>query len=284
MADRRVRWAAVACALALLGLAPAKAHAQSWRTVTMSRQLAGETKVNVYVRYGAGQLRLDPAEEGLLYRMRLRYDEEAFEPVAEYSGRRLELGVKGLRRGFRIGRDRSAGRMELSLARSVPMALHLELGAVRASLDLGGLALTRLDLSTGASQTRVDVSEPNTERMSRASFEVGAAEFSARHLGNLNAERIEVDAGVGDLVLDFRGQWRGDTRVSVDMGLGSLELRIPEGLGVRIVKDTFLTSWNPEGLVKRGSAYYSLNWEEAENRVTVSVDAALGKVEVVWVR
>ena len=47
--------------------------------------------------------------------------------------------------------------------------------------------------------------------------------------------------------------------------------------------DTFLTSLDSEGLVKRGDSYYSLDWESAQYRVTVEVDAAFGSIDVVWV-
>ena len=153
----------------------------------------------------------------------------------------------------------------------------------KADLDLGGLALTDLHLSTGASESEVDVSEPNTARIRTARFEVGAAEFTARNLGNLNADRIEVDAGVGSLTLGLDGRWRRDAEVSVDMGLGSLELLVPEGLGVRLRKDSFLTSLDSEGLVKRGDVYESLDFDDADRRVTIDIDAAFGSVAVVWI-
>ena len=263
---------------------PALASGQSWRNVTMSRQVSGENELDVSVRYGAGRFKVSPSDGELLYRMQLRYDEERFEPRADFDGDRLSLGVESIGRSIRFGRDRSGGELDLQLARGVPMKLDLEFGAVRADLDLGGLSLLDLDVSTGASESTVDISEPNPLSMRMASFAVGAADFEARHLGNLNAERIEVDAGVGEVRLWFTGEWRQDARVSIDMGLGALELRFPEGLGVRIHKDSFLTSFDSEGLVKRGGSYYSLNWEEAERKVSIDVDAAFGSVQVLWVR
>jgi hypothetical protein len=256
--------------------------AQSWRSVTMSRQSSGEAGIDVRVRFGAGRLSIEPGEAGTLYKMQLRYDEEAFEPVAEYEDGRLDLGVEGTRHKFRWKKD-DTQEMDLALARGVPMNLDLEFGAVRADLDLGGLQMTGLKLQTGASESRVDISSANPLRMEEAKLEVGAADFHARNLGNLNAERIEVDAGVGNLVLDFKGDWQGDAEVTVDMGLGALELRFPEGLGVHLEKDTFLTSLDSEGLVKRGDSFYSLDWETAEHRVSVKVDAAFGSIDVVWV-
>jgi hypothetical protein len=263
---------------------PQRSAAQSWRNVTMSRQLSGESDLQVRIRYGAGRLSIRPSETGALYRMELRYDEDTFEPVAEYEENRLELGVKSVRNHIDWPKNRDSGEMNLTLARNVPMDLDLEFGAVRADVDLGGLQMTRLDLSTGASESRVDISEPNRFRMSSAGFEVGAADFHVRNLGNLNAEIITVDAGVGNVVLDFRGQWQGDADVSVDLGLGALELRFPEGLGVKVIKNTFLTSLDSEGLIKRGDSFYSLDWEEAEYQVTVTVDAAFGSIDVVWIR
>lgn len=274
----------IAWALALVLGAPTPGAGQSWRTVTMSRQLSGESDMKVRIRYGAGRLSINPGESGSLYRMHLRYDEETFEPVARYEEDHLDLGVESIRNHIDWPRDRDSGEMELTLARNVPMDLDLEFGAVRAVLDLGGLQMTGLEISTGASESRISFSEPNPIRMGSASFEAGAADFHVRDLGNLNAEEITVDAGVGNVVLSFTGEWRRDADVSVDMGLGALELRFPEGLGVKVVKNTFLTSLDSEGLVKRGDSYFSTDWEEAERRVTVTVDAAFGSIDVVWVR
>ena len=274
----------LAAGAALLMALPHGLAAQSWRTVTMSRQLSGEDDLRVQVSYGAGRFKVRPADPGLLYRMHLRYDEDVFEPHADYEGNRLRLGVENLHNTIHIGKSRSGGEMDLQLARGVPMDLDLEFGAVRADLDLGGLSMSRLELSTGASESTVDISEPNDVDMRSASFEVGAADFTARHLGNLNARHIDVSAGVGEVTLWFNGRWQRDATVSIDMGLGSLELRFPEGLGVRLTKDSFLASLDSEGLVKRGDAYYSLDWDRADRKVTIDLDAAFGSIKVVWVR
>jgi hypothetical protein len=267
----------------LSAVAAPSLHAQDMRTVTMSRLLEDEEEVHVDVEYGIGHFIVRPVGEGLLYRMNLRYDEERFEPVAEYSNHRLEIGVDSRRRS-RLRGDHESGELELELARGVPMDLDLQFGAVRAELDLGGLALTDLELHTGASESIIDISEPNRLQIGTASFEVGAADFTLHKLGNLNAERIEVDAGVGSLVLGLDGDWQRDAHLAIDMGLGALELRVPEGLGVQLRKDSFLTALDSEGLVKRGDTFESLDWNDAEHRVTIDLDAAFGSVKVVWIR
>jgi hypothetical protein len=281
----------VACAT----LAPGALAGQSWRDVTLSREASGEESLVVAVKYGAGRLRIGSAD-GQLYRMQLRYDEENFAPLANYasSGRRLSLGrgqggrgelrigVESVGKNVLPGKDRFGGEMELDLARGLPMELEMDFGAVQADLDLGGLALTDLELSTGASETRLDVSSPNRARMPTALMEVGAANFTATRLGNLNAAEIEVSAGVGKVRLELTGDWQRDASLSVDMGLGSLELVVPEGLGLRLTRETFLTRLDPEGLVKRGDSYYSTDWATAEHKVDVTINAAFGSIKVLW--
>ena len=68
------------------------------------------------VEYGAGQFNVRSVDEDLLYRMNLRYDEERFEPIADYSGDRLQLGVESIRRRINVNR-RQSGSLELELAR-----------------------------------------------------------------------------------------------------------------------------------------------------------------------
>ena len=82
---RRVFFVVVVAALTT----PTFAAGQSWRDVSMSRQLRDNDPVRVYVEYGAGQFNVSSIDEGVLYRMNLHYDEDAFEPVLQfgYGGR-----------------------------------------------------------------------------------------------------------------------------------------------------------------------------------------------------
>ncbi|MDX1566664.1 MAG: hypothetical protein R3223_02620 [Longimicrobiales bacterium] len=256
---------------------------QTWRSVTMSRQLSDESRMDVEVHFGAGRFNVGPSEEGLLYRMEMRYDEELFEPDVEYDPGQLKVDIERTGSAFRLGRDHSGASLDLGLSRDVILDLDLEFGAVRADLELGGLSMSELALATGASESTLRVSEPNPELMRRAVIEAGAARFDAHSLGNLNAERIEVAAGLGEMNLGFGGEWRRDATVEIDMGMGSLDLEFPRGLGVRIEMDSFLASMDPQGLIKDGDVYLSPDWEDADHRITLQIDAALGSVDVSWI-
>jgi hypothetical protein len=262
---------------------------QNSQTVTTSQKLEDTDEKRVSIEFGAGRLTIRPIDKGLLYRLKLRYNKDYFEPVIDLSGNRLHLGVERIRKGFRgIFNWNSSGEgneFDLELTREVPMDLHINFGAGSAELDLGGLALTGLEFNTGASESRIKVSAPNREQILKAQFNVGAADFQLEQLGNLNAEDIEINAGMGSFEISLDGSWQRDALISIDMGIGSLELHVPEDLGFQLLKNSFLTSLDGvRNLVKEGNAYYSLNWDEADRNVTVDLDGALGSVTVRLIR
>lgn len=269
----------LAAGLAAAALLAAPAGAQEWRNVTSARQLQGEQALDVRVEYGAGRLTVGPAAEGLLYRMQLRYDERMVHPVSEYRDGVLRLGVESSRRNQRI---RRGGTAAIGLVPSVPTELRLDFGAGEAEVELGGMAVRRLDVSTGASETRLRFSHPNRVDADAVAITAGAASVRATGLGNARAAAYRFDGGVGDVTLGFDGAWTRDATLDVEMGLGSLALRFPRGLGVRIRKDSFLTSFSPSGMVRRGDAWYSRDWDTAQHRLTVDIQAALGSIDVQW--
>lgn len=263
--------------LALLPVSPA--DAQDWRNVTSFRQYAGEERLDVELRYGAGRLTVEPGAAGELYRLGIRYDSDVFDPLTEYRPGRLTVGVEGTGRSIRL-RGREAGEMRLALSRDVPLDLALAFGAVEATLELGGLNVSRVKVETGASDTRLRFSEPNRAACDQFQLSMGAAAFRATGLGNANCDRIRAEGGVGDMTLDFSGQWRRDMSADITMALGAVTLLVPEDVGVVVRRSTFLTSFTGRDFDRRDRDHYSTNWESAQRRLTVDLQGAFGSVTV----
>lgn len=265
----------------LLAAWPAVAGAQDWRTLSRGREYSGEKALKVDLEYGAGRLGIQPAAQGVLYRASIRYDADVFEPVFDFGGSALHIGIGN---GELHGRkNMKGGSLDLRLGPQVPLDMALKFGATEANMELGGLRVRNLEVSTGASATTLRFSRPNPESCERAEIDVGAARFEAIGLGNLNARSLEVSGGVGEVVLDFTGAWRTDLHAQVHMGLGSLTLRVPRGLGVSVQKEGLLAGFDSQGLTKRGNVYYSEGYNRASRKLAVKLDAAFGAIRVEWV-
>jgi hypothetical protein len=251
----------------------AAAGEHSWRTLEVARQLADTAPVRVRVDYRAGQLDVHRADAALLYDLSLRYDESRTEPLhaLDSGGHVLELGVR-----TRDDRGAKGSEMRLGLTRLAPLDLSLELGAVEADLDLGGLAIENLAIRSGASDARLRFEEPNAIAMRRLTVNVGAASLRATRLANANASELAVGTGVGSVELDFSGQWQRDLAVTVDITMGGVTVHVPSDIGVRLEIDRVLASLDAEGLQRRDDAYYSANWETARHHLRLDVSTVIG--------
>jgi hypothetical protein len=270
-------------AIALTFALPVGLSAQSWRTVESSRSLRDSAEHRVNVHYGPGRIDVVATDAPVLYSMNLRYDEASASPLHRYdaSARVLTVGVEGDRPRFsRNGDEDAKGEMRLSLSRSVPIDLSLDLGATKGALDLGGLSLLSLRLDSGASDMQVDFSTPNKLRMRSFDVDVGAASFEARNLANANAPAIHVHGGVGSVDLGLGGTWTQDINLRVDLTLGKLTLHVPREVGVRVEVEKVLASFDDQGLQKRGDAYYSENWDRAKYHLQLHAQTTIGGIEI----
>ncbi|MEE8117627.1 MAG: hypothetical protein V3T28_11005 [Gemmatimonadales bacterium] len=264
------------------------ASAQSYRTLVESRNVTDETTLRVNIEFVIGEFLLGPARNDVLYRMALVYDEDRFEPdVSFHDGRdRLDIGFSWTHGTGLHDTDKLHQRLDLALSPDVPLDLRITFGAAAGDIELGGLSLTEAVIKTGASQSTIRFSEPNRITCERLVFQVGAAQFEALQLGNSRCRSIELNGAVGKMLLDFTGEWSDavTTHAQIKMGLGKLLLRLPESLGVRLDVDRFLVGLDRSGFLERGGAYYSTSYDTAARKLTIEIQAALGTIEIDWVR
>ena len=278
---------ALVAALALAGCAGAAATAQNYRETSGSRELRGEKDLSVDVQFGVGDLHLAAAPAAMLYRFDLLYDADHFRPVDAYdaAAHQLRVGVEGTSHGEYHTRTRPKQRLDLGLSPTTPTSLDLTFGAGTADLALGGLSLSNIHVKGGASQTTLSFDQPNKIACRTLTLEVGAIDLTTQKLGNARCGQIEFKGGASSVVLDLTGQWpEGTSNVDVTVGFGSGTLRLPLSAGVEASVDRFRTTFDRSGRLRRGSAYYSTNWDRAKTRLHLNVKAARGEVIVEWVK
>ena len=277
----------VAAAALLAVGAPLTAQEADWTELRARRQAGSIESVTVDVEYVAGELRVGPADGGLLYDTQLRYDAARMRPERDWSvdgnAARFDLGFEGLGDDGDMDIDFDGdehGFLELGLSQDVPTDLRITVGAALSEVDLSGIPLTGLAYKTGASETEIRFESANPAGMERLELAVGAAEFSASGLGNARFEELTFNGGVGDVTLDFGGDWSADASATIKMGLGSLTLIFPEDLGVRIHKSGFLSALDAPGYTKVDDSWQSPGWDSAAHHLEIRLMSALGSIEV----
>jgi len=261
---------------------------QSYRTITEARTARAEDSLFVDVKFMAGTLQLAPGDGTSLYRATINYNEGDFLAFTDYypDKNRLEIGLRPKEDLVsRLGRIKTAQRLDLSVTPLVPLRLSLELGAAEAELELGGISLVGADIVAGAATAHLSFGEPNRTTCNRLTLRAGAAEFRADGLANARCHHIVFAGGVGDVTLDFTSRWTGAMvhSAEISLGLGQLTLRLPETLGVAIDVDRFLVSFDDVGFTKSGARYVSPGYRSATSKLDIKLKAVLGDIDIVWI-
>ncbi len=179
-------------------------------------------------------------------------------------------------------KDKYENDMVFSLPTSTKTDLVLDFGLGSAELDLSGLRIINFEIDCGLSEVDIVVNESNPIRCKTVNISNGLGDLTADGLGNLRAKRLSFDVGLGSANIDLRGDDISDMQVDIDVGLGSMDLVLPENANIKIyVEGSFLSSINVLGLVKKKKKEWSSpNWKSSRPTIELEVSVGMGSVNI----
>ena len=233
----------------------------------------------VSLTFAAGRLDLSPGSEDFLIQGTARYNVEQLEPKVIVDGGDIrieqgdleDVGIPTLD----TGDLENSWSLELA---DVPMSLEIHAGAYEGEFELGGLSLTDLDIKDGASRAELSFDRPNKVEMGSLRYHTGASSVSMTGLANANFSRLDFGGGAGNYLLDFSGELRRDARVTVNSGVSSVTLVVPEGVDARVTFEGALTDVDLSGGWKIEGGDYV---QEGEGpTLTIVITMAAGSVRL----
>lgn len=267
--------------LVLLGSA---AMAQDVEEATESVPAKGAKSLDVMIDFAAGQLMLSPADMEDAAKAEIYYTPRYVSYDISYDVRG-DVGYLVLESEHRKRHwDDAENEWDVMLNNRLPMRLEIDAGACEAEIDLGGIPLTDLSLSIGATSGSIDFSKPNPERMRLLEIDAGASSLDVEGLANANFDELEFSGGAASCELDFRGDLRGDCVADVDIGMGSLDIMLSRGTPIRLEGDDdgLFSSVDFNNLDIRkvhDGVWESDDFKGAKNRLTIHFDVGMGSID-----
>lgn len=253
----------------------------------------GERELKVTVDAAFGKIRI---ERGIsTYIMKADIEADLKRDLAEYIDytKRDNLGYLNINTTEGFNKDRhskniSLGELEkndwlMQFTDKLPISFDIELGAGKGELDLTGLIVKDLNLSSGASSVVLRFDNPNTETIENMTIETGLSKFKGYGLCNANFDRMKFEGGVGSYVLDFSGKLTKEVDVDIQIGLGSIVIWIPEEIGAKITHEkSFISSIDvPKDFTEEDDdIYFSENYETARGKINMYIETGLGSVKI----
>jgi hypothetical protein len=253
------------------------------REVEEEIPLSGAESAAVNVRFGAGELDIEAGEPDSLLAGRFRYNVEQWKPSVTYEEGELKIEQGGTKEDWGIPTGNTRNEWELAFSPQIPLEMKIDIGAGEGDLDFSGLKLSELDLRMGAGDSEVKFTEPNPIGMDDLTLETGAAKLDVRGIGYASPEKATVNGGVGEITLDFSGEWSNSSEVDIMAGVGAITLRLPDDIGVRVETVGGLTNIEAAEFRRTDGAYVNDVFGETEIELRIHVTTGVGNLRLVSV-
>lgn len=166
------------------------------------------------------------------------------------------------------------------MPKKISTDLKLDFGLGKVDLDFSGLRVTGLVMDCGFSDVNMRSEKPNIVKCDNISISTGVSDFNSSSLGNFNASKYYFDVGAGSAQIDMSGSANRDTKVKIDVTLGSLELKLPANTNIDLIIDqNLLSSINIRDLLSDGEGKYKSKeiqkrWPSMQLEISVGVGSA----------
>lgn len=235
--------------------------------------------IKLNLSFGAGKIDLAPGAENALVSGTATYNVEDFKPVikTDQNGVSIEQGNLNIK-GIPDFKDKIQNDWSFKLG-ATPINLKVNAGAYSGQYELGGLSLKSVDITDGAADVNLEFSKPNVVEMDTLSYHTGASNVTLEGLGNADFATMIFRSGAGSYTLDFSGEIKRDAVVSIESGISSLVLVVPEGVPANVSFEGGLSNVDVFGSWKKsGDTAYTQ--DGSGPKLTILIKMSAGSLQL----
>jgi hypothetical protein len=245
--------------------------------------------LDIAISYGLGELTIGPSDQKNVIEGSITYDKRRITPKIKMESV-SSSGVLSIKTEKDKDKDPCKYRskdfeneLEFYFPPQIKTDLFLDFGVGDAEIDLTNIAITKLNINCGLSDVEIEINERNKVICKSVSIENGLGDLEVEGLGNLAAEEIDINIGLGSADIDLSGERIYDTDINVDVGLGSLDMVLPKNANIEIFVDaSFLSSVDIYGLKQKKNKYWvTPNWDSDNPTISMDVNVGMGSVDIV---
>lgn len=240
--------------------------------------------LKVTIKFGAGKLDLISGEEDV-FKGNFQYDKSILKPNIRYEilG---ETGILTLSQSIKKDLDLPfpyKNRWNLKLPSGVPLQLYINTATYSGDINLTNLQIENFYLTTGASQTNIVFNQPNLIDLKNINIKTGASTIKMLGLANANFDEMNFAGGVGSYTFDFSGNLTKKSKVSINVGVAKIILKIPSNMGTKIIFKKFpALKLDIKGFIKiNDQTYVNTEYGKRDAELDIEIKGGLVDVKVV---
>ncbi len=240
-------------------------------------------KLSIDIEVDGGTIQVVPSNDRRDCRVLVSYMKNKTDVDLRFNQERGQLDISIDSDNWDFNDGDKAPKVILELPNGPELSLEAHLKAGEADFEIGDLNIADFQLRHWAGETRVNFQQPNRMKMRTFDINVKVGEVELLNLGNALFEEADINSGIGELTVDFNGEHVESAMARIDLDIGETTLILPESIGtkLKVSKFLFLSQIDyPNWFEKRGSYYYSDNYEDAAKSLYLMISTGIGELDI----
>ncbi|MFC1539224.1 DUF4097 family beta strand repeat-containing protein [Candidatus Latescibacterota bacterium] len=248
---------------------------------------SGSIDINIDIDFG--ELEIIPSSNSKELRVKIEYNDRYCDIVMDHNKRKNRFTIKTDQEWFSDDGHRKHNNskrgveivIELPYGPETDLYVHLKAG--EADIQFGGLSLRNFEFENFAGDVDIDFNKPNRINLERFDIDCKVGNLVLNNLGNAHFRDAKINSSIGALSVDFSGDILDDVTADIDFELGETDITIPSEIGARMRISKFMlfsSEAHYNCFDKKGSTYYSDNYDDCDKLLYLTVSSGLGGVDV----
>lgn len=255
--------------------------------VSENFEVMGDKPLEVIIDVDAGEVQVTKSADAMEGSIHMKFNRDQYRTKIDYDKEKRRLIVRMDKRGWKWSNDKddkNYSECHVELPFKAVLLLDTRVKAGEVDLELGGLTIQEFSLNNWAGEVKVSFTEPNLTVMDFLDIDARIGEVSLYQLGNARFMKADINGGIGELYAEFTGLFEKDSRAKVDLDIGEASILLPGNLAIRMhVGGTFGFLSHKDidsSLYKRGRYYYSEDYDEHDQRLSLRISTGLGELTI----
>ncbi len=260
----------------------------AFNDMTLEENFTISDKLDIDINIDAGEIKVRQNEIDDQCHVRIQYNTDHAEADIRFNEKKNALDVIVDYDSWKsVGKDQEdhnrGPEILIELPSSAILDINAKLKAGEFDMRLGGLKIRSFQFTNWAGEADINFATPNQIEMETLDINFKVGELDIRNLGNARFKEADINSGIGELNIDFRGDMLERAMARIDLDIGETQITVPEEVGskLRVSKFLFLAEVNyPHWFEKRGKYYYSENYSDSEKNLYLIISAGIGELSI----
>ncbi|HOE57563.1 MAG TPA: hypothetical protein PLI20_08245 [Bacillota bacterium] len=248
-------------------------------TVEMNSTYQEEKPIKLNLDMKLAKAVIDSTDDKLA-EVKFEYSSGALKPEFSVDDEGISIKNSFDKSGFR----KPINNWEVNITDKLPLDVEINSDASDLRMNMGKMTVNKLNAQLNATSARFYFDEPNRGSVEKVRMDANASDIRIYNAGNIGFEILNLDSNASKVLIDMKDICRKDSEIRIDAKASTVNLKLPEDVGVLIIVDKYHLSSvrinNNNIFSQSEKEFISKDYDKAEKTLKIYADLNVTTINI----